>query len=76
MAATPSAAAPLAATAASLVVFLALRAALVVDQRLPVGDRDLVIVRMDFRKGEEAVPVAAVIDEGSLQRRLYARDLG
>ncbi len=46
------------------------------DQRLPVGDRDLIIVGMDFGEGEEAVTVAAVIDEGSLQRRLNAGDLG
>ena len=45
------------------------------DQRLPVGDRDLVVVGMDFRKGEEAVAVAAVIDERRLQRRLDPRDL-
>ena len=31
---------------------------------------------MDFREGQEAVPVAAVIDEGRLQRRLNARDFG
>ena len=36
------------------------------DQRLPVGDRDLVVVGMDFRKRQEAVAVAAVIDEGCL----------
>ena len=29
---------------------------------------------MDFREGEEAVPVAAVVDEGRLERRLYPRD--
>ncbi|WP_283842893.1 hypothetical protein [Bradyrhizobium semiaridum] len=46
------------------------------DQRLTVGDRDLVIVGMDFAEGEEAVPVAAILDEGGLQRRLYARHLG
>jgi hypothetical protein len=46
------------------------------DQRLPVGDRDLIIIRMDFREGEEAVAVAAVIDEGGLERRLHARHLG
>ena len=46
------------------------------DQRLPVGDRDLVVVRMDFGEGQEAVPVAAVIDERRLQRRLNAGDLG
>jgi sugar/nucleoside kinase (ribokinase family) len=31
---------------------------------------------MDFREGEEAVPIAAVIDESGLQRRFYAGDLG
>src|SRR5690606_20232502 len=34
------------------------------DQRLPVGDRDLVIIGVDFGEGEETVPVTAVIDEG------------
>ena len=46
------------------------------DQRLPVGDRDLVIVGMDFREGEEALAVAAIFDKGGLQRRLNARHLG
>jgi hypothetical protein len=31
---------------------------------------------MDFAEGEEAVTIAAIFDEGGLQRRLYARDLG
>src|SRR6185437_7743146 len=34
------------------------------------------VVGVDFRKGEEAVPVAAVIDERRLQRRFDAGDLG
>ena len=46
------------------------------DQRLTVGDRDLIIVGMDFAEGQEAVAVAAIFDEGRLQRRLYAGDLG
>jgi hypothetical protein len=46
------------------------------DQRLPVGDRNLIIVRMDFAEGQKTVTVAAVLDEGRLQRWLYARDLG
>ena len=41
-----------------------------------VGDRDLVVVRMDFVEGEEAVTVSAVFDEGGLEAGLYARDLG
>jgi len=46
------------------------------DQGLTVGDRDLIIVGMDFREGEEAVAVAAIFDKGCLQRWLYPRDLG
>jgi hypothetical protein len=46
------------------------------DQRLAIGDRDLIIVRMDFAEGQKAVAVAAIFDESGLQRRLYARDLG
>jgi hypothetical protein len=46
------------------------------DQRLPIGDGNLVIVRMNFAEGEKAVTVAAVLDEGRLQRRLYPRNLG
>jgi hypothetical protein len=55
---------------------LAVRAFVGFDQRLTVGDRDLIIVGMDFAEGQEAVPVAAIFDEGGLQRRLYPRDLG
>jgi len=58
-----------------LVFGVALRASFLVDQRLPVGDRDLIVIGMDFAEGEEAVAVAAVIDEGGLQRRLNARHL-
>ena len=46
------------------------------DQRLAIGDGNLIIVRMDFAESQKAVAVAAVFDEGCLQRRLYARDLG
>ena len=46
------------------------------DQRLTVGDRDLIIVGMDFAEGEKAVAVAAVIDERRLKRRFDAGYLG
>ena len=62
-------------TPIDLVVGGALRALFLVDQGLPVGDRDLVIVGMDFAEREETVTIAAVIDEGGLQRRLDARHL-
>ena len=55
---------------------LAMGALIGFDQRLPVGDRDLVVVRVDFGEGEEAVAVPAVIDERRLQRRFDACDLG
>jgi len=60
----------------ALFLSLAMGAFVGLDQRLTVGDRDLIIVRMDFAEGQEAVAVAAVLDEGRLQRRLYAGDLG
>ena len=46
------------------------------DQRLAVGNWDLIVIWMDFAKGQEAVTVATVVDEGRLQRGLYACDLG
>ena len=49
---------------------------LLAQQRLAVFARDLVIIRVDFRKGEEPVPVPAIIDERRLQRRLHPRHLG
>ena len=50
--------------------------ACMLEQALPVGDGDLVVVGMDFAEGEEAVPVAAVFDEGRLQAGLYPDHLG
>ncbi len=55
---------------------LAMGAFVRLDQGLTVGYRDLIIVGMDFAEGEEAVAVAAILDEGRLQRRLNTRDLG
>ena len=55
---------------------LAMGAFIGFDQRLAIGDRDLVIVRMNFAEGEKSVTVAAILDEGGLQGGLYARDLG
>ena len=54
----------------------ALLLGLFVEQGLTVGDRDLIVVGVNFSKGEEAVAVAAVIHEGRLKRRLNARHLG
>ena len=60
----------------ALFLGLAVRALVGLDQRLTVGDRDLIVVRMDFAERQEAVAVAAIFDERRLQRRFYARDLG
>src|SRR3954453_16159797 len=51
----------------ALFLGLAMGALVGLDQRLTVGDRDLVIVGMDFAEGEEAVAIAAIFDEGCLQ---------
>src|SRR5436309_1678482 len=65
-----------AAAFTTVIVFFIVAAGFFLEQGLPVSDGDLIIIRMDFREGEKTVPVAAVIDEGGLQRRLDPRDLG
>src|SRR5580704_10265772 len=71
----PIAAAAAARAPVDLVVGGALGALFLVDQGLPVGDRDLVVVGVDFAKRQEAVAIAAVIDESGLQRGLDPRHL-
>src|SRR6185437_14066007 len=68
--------APPARTMLALFLCLAVGAFVGFDQCLPVGDRDLVVVGMNFAEGEETMAVAAVFDEGGLERGLYPRDLG
>ena len=51
----------------ALFLGLAMRAFVGLDQRLTVGDRDLVIIGMDFAEGQEAMAVAAIFDERRLQ---------
>ena len=46
------------------------------DQGLTVGDRNLIVIGMDFAEGQKAVAIATIFNEGGLQRGLYARDLG
>jgi len=55
---------------------LAMSAFVGFDQRLTVGDRDLIIVRMNFAEGKKAMAVAAVFYKGRLKRRLHTRNLG
>ncbi len=47
-------------------VGIALVAFFLGDQRLPVSDRDLVIVRVNFREREETVAVAAIVHKRRL----------
>ena len=49
---------------------------LLAQQRLAILLGDLVIIRVDFGEGEEAVAVAAIIDERRLQRRFDPGHLG
>ncbi len=49
---------------------------LLAEQGVTILLGDLVIVGVDFREGQEAVAVAAELDEGSLERRLHTRHLG
>ncbi len=46
------------------------------DQGFPVGDRNLVIIGMDFAEGQEAVTVSAVVYETGLQRGFNPRYFG
>jgi hypothetical protein len=55
---------------------LAMGALVRLDQGLTIGDRNLIIVRVNFAEGEEAVTVAAIFNEGGLEGWFYARDLG
>jgi hypothetical protein len=68
--------APAAGAVFVLLLRLAVGALVGLDQRLTVGDRNLIIVGMNFAESEEAVAVAAILDKGGLQRRFDARDLG
>jgi hypothetical protein len=67
-----------AAVGAVLALFLGFAMGLLIglDQRLPIGDRDLIIVGMDFAEGEEAVAIAAIFDESGLERGFDPCDLG
>ena len=78
-AAAPRAAVPVApAIGPVLALFLGLAVGALfrLDQRLTIGDRDLVIIRVDFAERQEAVAIAAIFNEGRLERRLYPGDLG
>ena len=62
-------------TRVRLGVSFSLRGGFFVDQRLPVGNRNLIVVGVNFVEGQEAVAIAAIFDEGRLQGRFDAGDL-
>ena len=43
------------------------------DQRLPIGNRDLIIIGMNFAECEKAVAIATVLYECSLKGRFDTR---
>lgn len=45
-------------------------------QGFAVGNRDLVIVGMDFTEGKKTVAVSAIVNKGRLQRGFYSRHFG
>ena len=51
----------------ALLLGLAMGAFVRLDQRLAIGDRNLIIIGMDFAEGQKAVTITAVFDEGRLQ---------
>jgi hypothetical protein len=69
-------AATVAGTIFGFFLSLAMGAFVGLDQRLTVGNRNLIIIGMDFAEGQEAMAVAAILDEGRLQRGLHPCDLG
>ena len=46
------------------------------EQRVAIRLGDLVIIGVDFAEGQEAVAIAAIIDERRLERRFDPGDLG
>ena len=60
---------------ALFLVGLLMGAALFLEQRLSIGDGDLIVVRVNFGEGQKAVTVSAIVDEGGLKGRLNPRDL-
>ena len=59
-----------------VVVIFGSKFGLFAEKGFAILARNLIIVGMDFGESEKAVAVAAVIDEGRLEGRFDARDLG
>ena len=56
-----------------VILVLACSFRLGIDQGLPIGDRDLVVIRMNFAESEKAMAITAILNECSLKGRFYTR---
>ena len=56
-----------------MILVLACSFRLGLDQRLPIGDWDLVVIWMNFAECEKAMAITAILNECSLKGRFYAR---
>src|ERR1700679_2910689 len=65
-----------ASLAVGLFVRLSLRQGFLLEERLSVSDRYLIVIRMNLGESQEAVAIPAIVDESGLQRWFYAGDLG
>ena len=59
-----------------LVILSPSKGALFIEQGFAVGDWDLIVIGVNFGKGQKAVPIAAVINKGRLQRGFNPRHFG
>src|SRR5260370_37032253 len=71
----PRRAAPHAGAAIGFGFRVAVGALLLIDQRLPVGDGNLVVIRVDFAERQKAMAVPALVYEGRPGRRVGPRHL-
>ena len=46
------------------------------DQFLAIGHRNLIVIRVDFRKRQEAMAIATILHEGGLQAGLHPNHFG
>ena len=69
-----AAAARLTALAIVIFIFIAMRARFFFKKGETISDRNLIIIWVNFRKGQKSVAVAAIFYESGLQRGFNARD--
>ena len=62
--------------AAFIIVLFSLLTGFVFQQSLTIGNWNLIVIRMDFRKSQKAMAIAAIFNKRRLQRRFDPRDFG